>query len=116
MSDAAKLALSSGGADRSGYFQRVGRWLWPDPRLMRLEASLRDIRRRLDIADQSGGSRDQPSDSTLLQRCNRLCESASSAKQERRFYVAWDCLQQIERELLATLDKEELAARWIGLL
>jgi hypothetical protein len=81
---------------------------------MRLEAGLLDISRRLKIVGQREGSLSDPK---LLKRCHSLFESASKAKQERRFYVAWDCLQQIERELLATLvEEEELGARWIGLL
>jgi hypothetical protein len=81
---------------------------------MRLEAGLLDISRRLKIVRQREESLSDPK---LLKRCDSLFESASKAKQERRFYVAWDCLQQIERELLATLvEEEELAARWIGFL
>jgi hypothetical protein len=52
----------------------------------------------------------------MLGRCDELLARAMSAAGEQRGYVAWDCLQQIERERVLAMSEEERRAEMALLL
>jgi hypothetical protein len=80
-----------------------------DAELMRLEAAsleaarlLQSIRERLQ--PPTGEQRD------MLARCDELLARTTAAARGHRAYVAWDCLQQIERERVLAMSEEERRA------
>jgi hypothetical protein len=80
-----------------------------DAQAFRLEAALLDGARALQSLHQrlrppSSAQRD------MLERCDALLSRALCAARERRPYVAWDCLQQIERERVPALTDDERGA------
>lgn len=80
---------------------------WRSPQYARLRASLLDAQRRVSALSTS-------TDPQLLQRCQDCLQRAvASARADS--YVAWDCLHQLEQELLATLPPTELSARFLSL-
>jgi len=86
-----------------------------DAQSAQLEAALLDSARALQSLHQrlrppSSAQRD------MLERCDALLSRALSATRERRPYVAWDCLQQIERERVPALTDDERAAELTLLL
>jgi hypothetical protein len=86
-----------------------------DPQSARLEAALLDCARALQSLHQrlrppSSAQRD------MLERCDALFSRALSAAREHRPYVAWDCLQQIERERVPALTDDERGAELTLLL
>jgi len=74
-----------------------------DPQELRLLAALLDARRRLTAASL---------EDKVVEVCGTLLKRADE-KARRAPYVAWDCLRQIDDELLAAMkDEGELKARW----
>ena len=86
-----------------------------DAQSAQLEAALLDGARTLQSLHQrlrppSSAQRD------MLERCDALFSRALSAARERKPYVAWDCLQQIERERVPALTDDERDAELTLLL
>lgn len=84
---------------------------WParDAQSAALEAALLDSARALRalherLADEAGELHD------MLGRCDALLARAAEAAQAPRAYVAWDCLQQIERERVLAMSDDERRA------
>lgn len=79
-----------------------------DAQAVRLEAALVDSARRLQALREHLAPTDEQR--AMLGRCEALLARAIAAAGERRFFVAWDCLQQIDRErVLAASDEERRA-------
>jgi hypothetical protein len=74
-----------------------------------LEAALLDCARTLAALRQRPAST-EPDAREMLDRCDALMARASEAARSQRTYVAWDCLQQIERERVVALSDEERRA------
>ena len=77
------------------------------PQQARLRASLLDAQRRISALPEG-------TDARVLQRC-RDCLQRAAAGAARDSYVAWDCLHQLEDELLATLSEDERRARFVSM-
>jgi hypothetical protein len=80
-----------------------------DAQSLRLEAALLDAARMLQALRQKLAP---PSDEQrdMLGRCDELLTRAAAAAREQRPYVAWDCLQQIERERVLAMSEDERRA------
>jgi len=81
-------------------------WLG-NPQQARLRASLLDAQRRVSALPSDADPR-------LLQRCQDCLSRALSASRNDG-YVAWDCLHQLEQELLTTLSDEERRTRFLSM-
>jgi hypothetical protein len=80
-----------------------------DAQAAELEAALLDGTRELALLQQRcGAAGGEIAD--MLGRCAALLARAAQAAGARRAYVAWDCLQQIERERVLALTGEERGA------
>lgn len=77
------------------------------PQQARLRANLLDAQRRISALPDG-------TDARLLQRC-RDCLQRATASVAHDSYVAWDCLHQIEDELLATLSEDERRTRFLSM-
>ena len=104
--DTATRPAPSGGA---GLLPSLGDWPARDAQSAALEAALLDSARVLQalherfLAD-AGELRD------MLGRCDALLARATEAARAQRTYVAWDCLQQIERERVLAMSDDERRA------
>lgn len=79
-----------------------------DAQDLRLEVALVDSARTLQALRERLAPNDEQRD--MLGRCEALLARTIAAAAERRLFVAWDCLQQIERErVLAASDDERRA-------
>ncbi len=79
-----------------------------DAQAARLEAALVDAARMLQVLRERGPLTDEQRD--MLGRCDALLSRAAAAASERRPYVAWDCLQQIDRERVVAANDDERRA------
>lgn len=93
----------------AAFLPALGEWPARDAQSAALEAALLDSARVLQalrerpVAD-GGELRD------MLGRCDALLARAGEAARAQRAYVAWDCLQQIERERVLAMSEEERRA------
>jgi hypothetical protein len=86
-----------------------------DAQWVRLEAALLDRARLLQaLRERLALPSDEQRD--MLARCGALLERANAAAREGRHYVAWDCLQQLERERVPALSDDERRAEMALLL
>jgi len=74
-----------------------------------LEAALLDAARMLAALRERPAAAD-PQVRDMLARCDALLVRANEAARAQRAYVAWDCLQQIERERVLALSDDERRA------
>ena len=51
---------------------------------------------------------------SIVQSCGRLLEQARESLSEGEWDGAWECVQEVEREMLVTLSSAERKARWIS--
>jgi len=79
------------------------------PQAARLEAALIDAARAIRAVQQRAGD-ESAEVQAMLARCRELHARARAAAR-RSDFVAYDCLQQIERELVAAMNDEERSAR-----
>jgi hypothetical protein len=80
-----------------------------DAQAASLEAALLDSARELAaLQERYGAAGGEIGD--MLGRCSALLARAGEAAGAQRAYVAWDCLQQIERERVAALTDDERSA------
>ncbi len=115
--DQADTAVPSIAAAPSGtpFLTQIGSARAGDATAAHLEAALIDASRTLQALRER---LTQPSDAQrdMLARSDTLLARATAAARERRPYVALDCLQQIDRELvLALTDEERRAAMALAL-
>lgn len=97
-----RSAASPSGAASVSLSSRFG-----SPQQARLLATLIDAQRRISALPPD-------TDPRLVQRCQQSLQQAqASAKQDN--YVAWDCLHQLEEELLATLSEDERKTRFVSM-
>ncbi len=82
-----------------------------DPLEQRLEATLVGFAGRIKAA----ADRDTGANAQVIARCHELLARANTAAHWGRGFVAWDCLLQLERELLETLTEPERLALWSSL-
>lgn len=80
-----------------------------DAQAATLEASLLDTARMLAALRERPAAAD-PQVRDMLARCDALLARAHEAARAQRAYVAWDCLQQIDRERVLALSDEERRA------
>jgi hypothetical protein len=80
-----------------------------DAQAATLEAALLDSARTLRALHERHGA-DLGEMRDLLGRCDALLARAGEAARAQRAYVAWDCLQQIERERVPALSEDERRA------
>ncbi len=93
----------------AGFLPSMADWPARDAQSAPLEAALLDGARALRalrerLADGSGELQD------MLGRCDALLARAAEAARTQRGYVAWDCLQQIERERVLAMSDDERRA------
>lgn len=80
-----------------------------DAQSIRLEAALVDAARVLQaLRERLALPTEEQRD--MFARCDELLARAAAAGREQRPYVAWDCLQQIDRERVLALNEEERRA------
>ncbi len=79
-----------------------------DAQSARLEAALVSAARVLQALRERLPAGDEQRD--MLARCDALLARATTAASERRSYVAWDCLQQIDRERVLAMSEDERRA------
>jgi len=107
--DKAAAAEPPAAATSTTFLPPTDRWPARDAQSATLEATLLDSARALQalherFASESGELHD------MLGRCDALLARASEAARGQRTYVAWDCLQQIERERVLALSDDERRA------
>jgi hypothetical protein len=73
-----------------------------------LEAELLDSARNLHALRDRHRANDEAG--RILDRCNALMDRAAEAARAGQAYIAWDCLQQIERERVPLLSEEQRRA------
>jgi hypothetical protein len=83
-----------------------------DPLEQRLEATLLAFAGRIAAVADRGSS----GDTQVLDRARDLLARANEAARRGRTFVAWDCLLQVDRELLETLTEPERSAQWTSLI
>jgi hypothetical protein len=84
------------------------------PQHMRLEAASVDAWRRMSaFADRNVDTKDSRE---VLGCCCKLLDMAKKAGEKRKFYVAFDCILQIDVELLKLFDEVESRTVWYTLL
>lgn len=93
----------------AGFAARVREASERDASSLRLEAALLDRARELQALRERLAA---PSDEqrAMLERCDALLERAVAAAAQRRALVAWDCLQQIDRERVLAMTEDERRA------
>jgi len=79
------------------------------PQATRLEAALIDAARAIRAVDERPGDK-SPEVQAMLARCRELHARARAAAARGSHFVAYDCLQQIERELVVAMSDEERTA------
>ena len=110
-------AVDLGGANvaaAAGFLTQIRAAPMRDAQSVRLEAALLDAARTLQGLRERLAPTDEQRD--MLGRCDALLARALSAAGERRPYVAWDCLQQIDRERVLAFSEDERRAELALLL
>ncbi len=79
------------------------------PQATRLEAALIDAARAIRAVEERPGDK-SPEAQAMLARCRDLHARARAAAARKSHFVAYDCLQQIERELVVAMSDDERAA------
>lgn len=104
--DTATRPASAAGA---GLLPSLGDWPARDAQSAALEAALLDSARVLQaLKERLAGDTGDLND--MLGRCDALLARATEAARAQRAYVAWDCLQQVERERVLALSEDERRA------
>lgn len=80
-----------------------------EPQATRLEAALIDSARAIRAVEERPGEK-SPELQAMLARCRDLHGRARAAAARKAYFVAYDCLQQIERELVLAMDEDARAA------
>jgi hypothetical protein len=98
----------------AGLLPSLGDWPARDAQSAALEAALLDSARILQalherLAGDTGDLHD------MLGRCDALLARATEAARAQRAYVAWDCLQQVERERVLAMSDERRAEMAVAL-
>jgi cation transporter-like permease len=83
------------------------------PHNARLRAALLDAARRLAALEAKLG--DKARSNRIVQACRRCLESATEEAVRGAPYGAWDCVHQVNDEMLAAMSADELAAQWCSL-
>ncbi|MCK6430272.1 MAG: hypothetical protein L6Q72_14460 [Burkholderiaceae bacterium] len=79
------------------------------PQATRLEAALIDAARAIRAVEERPGDK-SPEVQAMLARCRELHARARAAATRKSHFVAYDCLQQIERELVVAMSDDERTA------
>ncbi|MCU0764523.1 MAG: hypothetical protein MUF32_00480 [Burkholderiaceae bacterium] len=87
----------------------LGDWPARDAQSAALEAALLDSARAVQaLHERFAGTTGELHD--MLGRCDALLARATEAARGQRGYVAWDCLQQVERERVLAMSDDERRA------
>jgi len=93
----------------AGLLPSMGDWPARDAQSATLEAALLDHARALQaLHEKFAAAGGEVGD--MLGRCDALLARATEAARAQRAYVAWDCLQQIERERVLAMSDDERRA------
>lgn len=92
-----------------GFLPSLADWPARDAQSAALEAAVLESARELRaLRERLGGDGGELRD--MLGRCDALLARATEAARKQRAYVAWDCLQQIERERVPAMSDDERRA------
>jgi len=93
----------------ASFLPSLGEWPARDAQSAALEAALLDSARAVQaLHERFAGTAGELHD--MLGRCDALLVRAAEAARGQRSYVAWDCLQQIERERVLAMSDDERRA------
>jgi hypothetical protein len=101
----AATQISAAPPPSAGFLPPMSPWA-RDAQSAALEATLLDSARALRALHERSALADGELHD-MLGRCDALLERANEAARAQRTYVAWDCLQQIERERVLALSDDE---------